>query len=152
MMVLAAVLIIASSQSPWTIGSRVHSVGSVCARPDTLGAGPAPCGTGGTLRVAGSKGTVVRGPAGSTTKWGVSWFVHYDIPPDGWSTAQYLTLDTLFVPPPPPPPPPSTTGFFVQGFRLDSLMVPIFPGTYTLMFTDSLGARIGRVSCTVVKP
>lgn len=92
----------ASSQTPWTIGSRVHSVGNVCARPDTLGAGPAPCGTGGVLRAPGSLGTLVRGPAGSTTKWGVSWYVHYDIAPDGWSTAQYLALDSLTTPPPPP--------------------------------------------------
>src|SRR5205085_2102232 len=89
----------------FTVGRRVHADASVCARPDTLVVGTG-CGTGGVLRVVGDHGTLVRGPAGSSTPFGVSWFVDYDVGQDGWSTAKYLALDSIITPPPPPPPPP----------------------------------------------
>jgi hypothetical protein len=92
----------AQAALPWTVGSRVHANNSVYARTDTLGLGPK------VLRVAGDKGAILGGPAGSSTTWGTSWLIHYDTPPDGWSTQLYLTLDTLAVPPPPQPPPVAT--------------------------------------------
>ena len=88
-----------------TVGSRIRVVAAVCARPDTLVSGTG-CGTGGTLRTVGDKGTVLRGPAGGSTPFGLSWYVHYDVAPDGWSTAKYLALDSV---PPPPPVPVATT-------------------------------------------
>lgn len=99
-----------SAQAPFTIGARVHVLtnSQVCARVDTLGTGynsvTAKCGTNGAMRNPGDKGTITGGPAGSTTMWGISWFVHYDTPPDGWSTQRYLVVDTVITPPPPPPP------------------------------------------------
>lgn len=86
------------------VGARVHVTQPVCARVDTLTTG-AGCGTGNVLRFAGDKGTILRGPAGSSTGFGLSWYVHYDVPPDGWSSARYLIVDTVITPPPPPPPP-----------------------------------------------
>src|SRR2546423_15708819 len=73
----------------FTVGSRVHANAAVCARADTAQT------TCGTLRVTGDRGTLVQGPAGSTTRYGTSWYVRYDTPPAGWSTLQYLTLDLL---------------------------------------------------------
>jgi len=92
---------LAAQANPWTVGSRVHvSAGqTVCARADTIVTGTGTCGTGGGLHNAGEKGTITRGPAGGTTKWGWSWFIHYDTPPDGWSTQGLLTLDSLAGPP-----------------------------------------------------
>jgi len=93
----------ADTANHWTIGSRVHATASVCARLDTLGSGGGTCGTGGTLRVSGDKGTIAKGPAGGTTAWGMSWYIHYDTPPDGWSTQAYLALDSLAGTKPPSP-------------------------------------------------
>lgn len=86
-----ALLSLLLTAQTWTVGSRVHANASVCARADTAQT------TCGTLRVVGDKGTLVQGPAGGSTVYGVSWYVDYDTPPDGWSTKQYLALDSLAV-------------------------------------------------------
>lgn len=92
LLLLQASPLAAQAPLPWTIGSRVHANNLVYARTDTLGLGP------NVLRVAGDKGTILGGPAGGSTVWGVSWLVYYDTPPNGWSTQVYLTLDTLSIP------------------------------------------------------
>src|SRR5205085_5576260 len=95
--------VLCAQANPWTVGSRVHvSTGqTVCARVDTLvvSTSALPCGPGGALKTAGTRGTIAGGPAASTSRWGWSWFIHYDTPPDGWSTQALLTLDSLAGPP-----------------------------------------------------
>lgn len=110
-MLLVAMPAVLPAQT-FAVGSRVRSL-LVCARGDTLVTGTG-CGTGNVLRPLGDKGTILRGPAGSTTPFGLSWFVHYDTPPDGWSTQLYLALDSTV----PPPPVPATVQINAPGLTL----------------------------------
>jgi len=125
----------------WTVGSRVHTVGLVCARPDTLVTGTGTCGTGGVLRATGDKGTIVRGPAGNSTPFGLSWYIHYDTPPDGWSTQKYLALDSL-----------AGGSQVVAKVTLSLSQMQVFLGTTTKLaatLTNSIGAVVpGTVTWT----
>ena len=146
MRALVALLLLLPASLPaqtFTVGSRVHANASVCARPDTLVVGTG-CGTGGVLRVVGDHGTLVRGPAGSSTPFGVSWFVDYDVGQDGWSTAKYLTLDSVVVPPPPPPPPPSVVAVLrIDGFTQGALtLLPQTSHQFQAIATDAAGVVV----------